>query len=82
MLMLRNDEDRRQFFALRSPPGAAESGRARYAAAMHFYMQGQLAGETLEIYRSLSRLDHDDPVRILAEMGRSSDIEAGVPHEG
>ena len=47
--------------------GQPWSGRARYAAAMHFYQKGVMNAETLEVYRLCSRLDEQDPLPLLRE---------------
>lgn len=52
----------RQIF---SPTGVEWSGRARYAAAMHFHLNGEMSAEVLEIYRICSRLDDEDPLDAL-----------------
>lgn len=51
---------------IRLPAGMPWSGRARYAAASSFYSRGMLDADVLEIYRILSRLDHEDPVARLS----------------
>lgn len=55
--------------AIRRPPGPARSGRDRYAAAMYFFMAGEMDAETLEIYRICAKLDNEDPVGILRDTG-------------
>ena len=40
------------------------SGIERYSAAMHFYQNGKLSAELLEIYRICCKLDHEDPIRV------------------
>ena len=49
---------------LRSELGAPGSGVARYAAAMHFYTQGLMSHQMLEIYRVCSKLDKEDPIKV------------------
>lgn len=44
--------------------GAPGSGAARYAAAMHFYAQGLMSHQMLEIYRICSKLDKEDPIKV------------------
>ena len=44
--------------------GAPGSGAARYAAAMHFYTQGLMSHQMLEIYRICSKLDKEDPIKV------------------
>lgn len=46
-------------------PGIEWSGRARYAAAMYFYMLGDMDAQTLEVYRYLARLDAENPADVL-----------------
>jgi hypothetical protein len=48
-----------------APTGVEWSGRARYAAAMHFHLKGMMPAEVLEIYRICSRLDAEDPLDAL-----------------
>ena len=59
------DEDFRHWQEILTPPGVAWSGRARYAAAMHFYFLDLMTAEVLEIYRICARLDHEDPLDAL-----------------
>jgi hypothetical protein len=51
------------------PLGAKGSGRARYAAAMEMYAQGQISPAVLEVYRVASARDGQDPAPMLAEIG-------------
>ncbi len=60
-----DEETAAHWSILVSPPGAVWSGRARYAAAMHFYRRGEMDADVLEIFRYLARLDHEDPVTAL-----------------
>jgi len=60
-----DEETRRNWQIVTTPPGADWSGRARYAAAMYFFQRGEMAPEVLEIYRICSRLDAEDPVSVL-----------------
>ena len=50
-----------------TPLGEEWSGRARYAAAMFFYLRGEMSADTLEVYRICSRLDAEDPLAILRD---------------
>ena len=59
------DEDRQNWSLILTPSGEDWSGRARYAAAMHFYRKGEMSAEVLEIYRICSRIDHEDAVDAL-----------------
>ena len=61
----------RQADMLHTPVGAQGSGAARYAAAMFFYNERAMSIEMLEIYRSCSKFDHEDPL----DMARHKGIE-------
>lgn len=50
--------------ALLSAVGAPGSGALRYTAAMYFYKRDEMTAQMLEIYRSCSKFDHEDPVAI------------------
>jgi hypothetical protein len=63
----RGAEDLENWALVDTPLGEPWSGRARYAAAMHFYRRGVMNAETLEVYRLCSRLDHQDPLPLLRE---------------
>lgn len=56
-----------------TPLGEQWSGRARYAAAMYFYRRGEMNAETLEVYRLCSRLDSEDPLKIVRDRGVGRD---------
>ena len=58
---------------VKTPLGEPWSGRARYAAAMYFYKQGELPPEALEVYRLCSRLDGEDPLSIMRDRGVGKD---------
>ncbi|WP_379065843.1 hypothetical protein ACHMW4_13100 [Mesorhizobium sp. UC22_110] len=58
-----------QWALVNTPLGQPWSGRARYAAAMYFYKQGEMDAETLEVYRICSRLDAEDPLSIIRDRG-------------
>lgn len=58
-------DDSHHWASLRLPLGGEWSGRARYAAAMHFYQQGLMDAATLEIYRICARLDGEDPLLVM-----------------
>ncbi|UDF28932.1 UNVERIFIED_ORG: hypothetical protein LHK14_15605 [Roseateles sp. XES5] len=60
-----DEETRRNWEIITTPPGPEWSGRARYAAAMYFCQRGEMAPEVLEVYRICSRLDAEDPVSVL-----------------
>ena len=51
--------------------GNPGSGYVRYAAAMHFYKQGELSLELLEIYRICCKFDLEDPILIARKQGIS-----------
>ena len=59
------EEDRPHWQVLLAPPGTEWAGRARYAAAMHFFQKGEMDAATLEIYRICARLDHEDPLDVM-----------------
>lgn len=61
------NDDQDEWDAIRTPPGVEWSGRARYAAAATLYNRGLMSAEALEIYRVLSRLDHEDPAVRLSD---------------
>lgn len=52
-----------------APVGPKHSGRARYGAAMSLYNAGKLSETALEIYRTCSLLDGQDPVPLLIAAG-------------
>ena len=64
--------DQEDWEATNAPLGVEWSGRARYAAAVSFFNHGMFGVDVLEIYRILSRLDHEDPALRLStfENGR------------
>ena len=67
-----NDTDAeltRQWELIQTPLNVEWSGRTRYAAAMYFYLRGDLTAEELEVYRICSRLDFEDPLKIMADRG-------------
>jgi len=66
-------DDAENWALVDAPLGEAWSGRARYAAAMHFYRRGVMNAETLEVYRLCSRLDDQDPLPLLRERGVGRD---------
>ena len=69
MMSMDAGEDAKQLSLLTSPTGAPGSGRVRYAAAMYFYQRGRLGAQTLEVYRSCSPLDSEDPRATLERLG-------------
>lgn len=63
------NEDTRQLALLTAPTGVAGSGRVRYAAAMYFYQRRLLSAEALEVYRTCSPIDGEDPRATLRRLG-------------
>ena len=51
--------------------GIQGSGATRYAAAMYFYQNGRISAEMLEIYRSCSKFDAEDPLDLARYEGVS-----------
>ena len=62
-------EHTRQWELIRTPLNLEWSGRTRYAAAMYFYHRGDWTAEALEVYRICSRLDFEDPMKIMEDRG-------------
>ena len=60
-----DDETLSNWKLILTPAGEEWSGRARYAAAMHFYRAGEMSADVLEIYRICSRIDHENPLDVL-----------------
>lgn len=67
-------EDLRASADLHAALGQPGSGRLRYAAAMHFYAKGLIAPEVLEVYRTCSPQDREDPAALLAARGLTLDV--------
>lgn len=67
---------------INTPLGEKWSGRTRYAAAMYFYRHGEMTAETLEVYRICSRLDSDDPLKIIRDRGGGGDWLRRMGFEG
>lgn len=65
----RDAEHARQWELIKTPLNVEWSGRTRYAAAMYFYNRKDLTAEELEVYRICSRLDFEDPLKIMADRG-------------
>lgn len=59
------DEERDNWTLILTPSGEEWSGRARYAAAMYFFLRNEMSADVLEIYRICSRIDHEDAVDAL-----------------
>lgn len=72
----RRSLDRRQLEWLVTRPGEPGSGRVRYAAAMYFYQRGLLSDAALEVYRTCSVFDHEDPRPVLSRAGLSCELDA------
>jgi hypothetical protein len=70
------DEDRRQARLLGGGFGKPSAGRDRYAAAMYFYQRGLLSERCLEVYRTCSVIDGEDPRPVLAALGLLAEVEA------
>ena len=58
---------------LRSPLGIKGSGRERYAAAMYLFNIGRLDAEVLEVYRICAKLDFEDPLAVMKNLGIGAD---------
>ncbi len=56
------EEAQKQF--LTTPIGLPGSGATRYAAAMYFYEINRISVEMLEIYRTCSKFDAEDPLEL------------------
>ena len=54
---------------LLSDVGPKGSGAARYAAAMYFYMRGEMSEQMLEIYRRCSKFDNEDALDLARHEG-------------
>jgi hypothetical protein len=70
------EEDARQLAALNSTSNEPLAGRARYAAAMYFYHRGLISEDSLEVYRTCSVFDHEDPRPVLELLGLADEISA------
>lgn len=67
-------DDLRARTDLHAALGQPGSGRLRYAAAMHFHRKGLIAPEVLEVYRTCSPQDWEDPAGLLAARGLTLDL--------
>ncbi len=74
MIAITSDEDDRQLALLTAPTDVPGSGRVRYAAAMYFYQRGMIGAATLEVYRTCSPLDREDPRVTLNRLGLLEDV--------
>lgn len=74
MIRLVTPEDHHHYACLTQPGTADGTATARYAAAMHFFMRGMISAETLEVYRTCSPLDGEDPRNLLLTRGLAEDI--------
>jgi hypothetical protein len=61
------DERSRQIELLHTPVGEEWSGRTRYGAATWFYEHGEMTADVLEVYRTVCRLDAQDPIPVILE---------------
>jgi hypothetical protein len=68
-----SSEEEQNWVLINTPLGEEWSGRARYAAAMYFYQRGEMTAEALEVYRICSRLDREDPLKIIRDRGVGKD---------
>ncbi len=69
------NEDGSQLSFLLLPPGGKDSGRIRYAAAMHFNRRHMLSHAALEIYRILAKEDDANPREQLAASGLVHELD-------
>lgn len=72
-------EDQRALVQLTTPCGQNGSGRLRYSAAMHFNRKGLMSDAALEVYRTCSPYDAEDPAHLLRARGLEREIPA-EPH--
>ena len=82
MIRIASPEDARQLELLNCALGVPRSGHTRYAAAMYFYIHGMIDGDTLEVYRVCSPLDHDDPIKILQTLGLAHKVRPAFTTSG
>ena len=71
-----NSDDDSQLAFLLLPPGERDSGRARYAAAMHFNRSHRLSHAALEVFRILAKEDEVNPRDLLAGRGLAHELDA------
>lgn len=69
-------EDDTQLAFLLLPPGEKDSGRARYAAAMHFNRRHHLSHAALEVFRILAKEDDADPRDLLVARGLAHELDS------
>lgn len=74
MIIAATENDQRALARLCTPPGHPGSGRVRYAAAMHFNRVDQLSDAALEVYRTCSPYDGEDPAQLLRARGLHGEI--------
>jgi hypothetical protein len=65
-----------------TPIGPKGSGRIRYAAAMGLFQAGKLSSAALEVYRTCSLLDAQDPTPILAAVNLRTNVPQMVTPAG
>jgi len=80
--MAQSDEDARNWQLIRTPLGEEWSGRTRYAAAMYLYRKGEMSADVLEVYRTCSRLDAEDPLAIVRERGIGAEWLNKIEEDG
>ena len=79
MIDARTDEDHHQLALLGAPTGLPGSGRVRYGAAMYFNRTGRLSDAALEVYRTCSPCDGEDPSALLRERGLGAEVPGPAP---
>lgn len=82
MIVASTEDDLSALARLCTPPGQPGSGRVRYAAAMHFNRAGQLSDAALEVYRTCSPYDGEDPAGLLRSRGLGGEIPAMAAGSG
>ncbi len=70
-----SEEDRMQLAYLRTPVGEPESGRVRYAAAMHFARRHMLSQQALEVFRIIAKEDGIHPRDELARQNLATEFD-------
>ena len=75
MIAISTIEDRIQYEQLRSLSVSFGAGKMRYAAAMYFYQKAALSDVVLEIYRTVAKDDHTNPLKLLSKLDKQNEIE-------
>jgi predicted HTH transcriptional regulator len=70
-----SEDDKMQLAYLHTPVGEPESGRVRYAAAMHFARRHMLSQQALEIFRIIAKEDNLHPRDELARRNLASELD-------